>query len=172
MKSEAGGEVTYRAGRLATLAGVSTDTLRHYEKSGVLPLPARAANGYRIYPAEALERVRLIRRALAIGFTLEELAPILAVRDRGGAPCHNVRAVAAAKLEALEVHLRELTELRDQLKALLSDWDARLAATPTGQPAGLLDGLGSRTPKAGSSSYLAQRSRRALHNGVGKDPVR
>jgi DNA-binding transcriptional MerR regulator len=159
----------YRAGQLAKLAGVSTDTLRHYERSGVLPLPARAANDYRIYPPEALERVRLIRRALAIGFTLEELRPILEVRDQGGAPCRKVRALAAAKLEALEAHIRELAGLRDELRSALSEWDARLAVTPTGQPAGLLDGLGTQPPGSGSTSRLPLRSRRSPLGGLGKE---
>lgn len=73
-----------RAGQLARRAGVSTDTLRHYERKGVLPIPRRTAKGYRQYPHQALERVRLIQRALAIGFTLDELAGILKVRDREG----------------------------------------------------------------------------------------
>lgn len=160
MKPEPPHEAGYRAGQLAKLAGVSTDTLRHYERNGVLPLPARSANDYRVYPPEALERVRLIRRALAIGFTLEELRPILEVRDRGGAPCRNVRALADTKLEALEAHIRELAGLRDELRSTLSAWDARLAATPKDQPAGLLDGLGTPPLGSGSTSRLSLRSRR------------
>src|ERR1700730_16243192 len=88
----------YRSGELAELAGISTDTLRHYERKSVLPRPLRKANGYRQYPASALQRVRVIRRALAVGFTLDELAGVLSVRDSGGAPCKEVRALAAAKL--------------------------------------------------------------------------
>lgn len=83
------------AGELAAAAGVSTDTLRHYERKGVLPKPNRASNGYRRYPANALERVRLIRNALAVGFTLDELSRFLSERDQGGAPCGAVRALAA-----------------------------------------------------------------------------
>ena len=71
----------YRSGELAELAGVSTDTLRHYEYKGVLAHPLRKTNGYRQYPASALPRVRLIRRALAVGFTLDELAAVLHVRE-------------------------------------------------------------------------------------------
>nr|MDQ5839375.1 MerR family transcriptional regulator [Acidobacteriota bacterium] len=80
-----------RAGELARAAGVSTDTLRHYERKGVLACPRRSANGYREYPADALARVRLVRRALAVGFTLDELARILRARERGVAPCREVR---------------------------------------------------------------------------------
>ena len=97
-----------RAGELARAAGVSTDTLRHYERKGVLARPRRSRNGYREYPPEALERVLLVRRALGVGFTLAELARILRVRDRGGAPCREVRELAAAKLAGVEEQLRAL----------------------------------------------------------------
>ena len=86
---------------------MSADTLCHYERKGVLATPPRAANRYRQYPAIALERVQLIRRALAVGFTLDELAAVLRVRDRGGAPCTEVRVLAAAKLSDIETRLRE-----------------------------------------------------------------
>jgi DNA-binding transcriptional MerR regulator len=95
----------YSSGELADLADVSTDTLRHYERKGVLSRPLRKANDYRQYPATALTRVRLIRRALAVGFMLDELATVLKVRDRGGAPCAEVRTLAATKLAAVETRL-------------------------------------------------------------------
>lgn len=139
-----------RIGELARLAGTSRDTLRHYERVGVLAPAARSANGYRSYPATALRRVRLVKRALAVGFTLPELASILAERDRGGAPCREVRALAERKLAALEVWLGELTTVRTRLRALLADWDGKLAATPAGRRAGLLDALaadGDTTPE-------------------------
>jgi DNA-binding transcriptional MerR regulator len=128
-----------RAGELARLSGVSTDTLRHYERIGVLAHPRRSAAGYRQYSAAAVARVRLIRRALALGFSLAELSRILRVRDRGGAPCREVRALAAAKLEQVETRLADLADLRDQLRELLTDWDRRIEATPEGVPARLLE---------------------------------
>lgn len=82
---------SWLAGELAAAVGVSTDTLRHYERKGVLPRPGRTANGYRHYPETALERVSMIRQALAVGFTLDELAAILNERDNGGLPCKKVR---------------------------------------------------------------------------------
>jgi DNA-binding transcriptional MerR regulator len=131
----------YRSGELAELAGVSTDTLRHYERKGVLGRPLRKANDYRQYPATALQRVRLIRRALAVGFTLDELAAVLCVRDRGGAPCTEVRALAAAKLSDVETRLREMVELRNELRTVLKDWDIRLEHRAPGQRAHLLESL-------------------------------
>jgi len=131
----------YRSGELAERAGVSTDTLRHYERKGVLARPLREANDYRQYPATALQRVRLIRRALAVGFTLDELATVLSERDRGGAPCMEVRALAAAKLADVEARLREMAELRDELKTILKDWDKRLEQRSPGRRAHLLESL-------------------------------
>ena len=86
-----------RSGELATMATVSTDTLRHYERLGLLPKPARTLANYRDYPAQAVERLRIIRNALAVGFSLDEIGRILRVRDQGGAPCHEVRRMAGEK---------------------------------------------------------------------------
>ena len=130
-----------RSSQLARLAGVSPDTLRHYEKVGLLPPAARSPNGYRAYPPEALDRVRLVRRAVALGFTLDELSGIVKVRDRGGAPCAEVRALAAEKLAIIEQRLVEMRDARDRLRVVLADWDTRLAATPSGRRAALLDAL-------------------------------
>jgi DNA-binding transcriptional MerR regulator len=129
------------SGELAKMTGVSVDTLHHYEKEHVLAPAARQGNGYRDFPPEALERVRMIRRALAVGFTLDELARVFKMRDAGNPPCATVRALAAQKLEAIEVRIAELTALRDSLRATMTDWDVRIADTPAGQPAHLLASL-------------------------------
>lgn len=134
-----------RSGELARLAGVSTDTLRHYERKGVLAKPRRSVNGYREYAAETLDRVLLVRRALGVGFTLDELAGILKERDRGGVPCREVREMAAAKLAEIETRLSELEALRDDLRATIEGWDGRLARTTTGERAGLLESLATRS---------------------------
>ena len=82
---------------------MSTDTLRLYEKKGLLPKARRSGNGYREYSEDARQRAaRLVRQAVAIGFTLAELAQILRVRDQGGIPCRDVRALGGRKLEALD----------------------------------------------------------------------
>jgi DNA-binding transcriptional MerR regulator len=81
---------------------------------------------------------------LAIGFTLHDLAAVLSERDRGGAPCRNVRALAAARFAELETRLDDLAELRDALRLLLRDWDHRLATISGGAQARLLDVLADR----------------------------
>lgn len=129
---------------LGRLTGVSTDTLRHYERKGVLGIPARSQGGYRLYPPDAVGRVRLVRRALAIGFTLQDLAAALSERQRGGTPCRSVRALVAERLAELETRLHDLAELRDELQVLLRDWDHRLSKIPKGAQARLLDVLADR----------------------------
>lgn len=156
-----------RSGELARLAGVSTDTLRHYERKGVLAPPERAANGYRRYPPQALARVRTVRAALALGFTLDELAAVLRARTSGRPPCREVRALAAEKLLAAEAQLVELERLVATLRHVLAAWDARLAGT-NGGPAHLLEALNGaeleptarRRPWAGLS-LIKRESRRS-----------
>src|SRR5581483_919571 len=130
-----------RSGKLAELAGVSTDTLRYYERMKVLAAPRRSEGNYRMYPAEALDRVRLIRQALAMGFSIAELARIFRVRESGGAPCRQVRKLLEEKLEDIDRQLSELASMRQQLRGVLADWDERLARTPDGKPAHLLESL-------------------------------
>ena len=131
----------YRSGQLAAKAGVSADTLRHYERRGLLAAAKRLPNGYRLYPPEALDRVLLIQRALSVGFGLDELARLLRARDRGQPPCREVRALAARKLEDVEQQLESLASFRATLKSTLRDWDARLEKRRGDEPARLLDTL-------------------------------
>jgi len=130
-----------RSGELARAAGVSSDTLRHYEKLGLLAEPARRDNGYRVYPTDALARVRLIQGGLAIGFTLAELATFLGLRDSGRAPCRRVRAAAGERLAEVESRIDELCRFRDDLRRTLGDWDERLASAGDGRPVRLLESL-------------------------------
>jgi MerR family copper efflux transcriptional regulator len=127
---------------LAATAGVSTDTLRHYERSGVLPKPARTRAGYRRYPANAVARVAMIRRALAIGFSIKDLARVLGERERGGAPCRKVRAIVGDRLARIDAEIAALATLKQELGELIRDWDSQLAKTPANSQARLLEKLG------------------------------
>jgi DNA-binding transcriptional MerR regulator len=124
--------------------GVSADTLRHYERKGLLPRVHRTASGHRRYSPATVERVLLIQRALVVGFSLDDLSRVLSVRDRGGAPCQRVRALVGERLDALQRDIADLVALRDELRTLLAEWDEILTTTPSGQPAHLLDTLGTR----------------------------
>jgi DNA-binding transcriptional MerR regulator len=132
---------TLAPSEVARQCGVSADTLRHYERKGLLPPPARSGNGYRRYPPDTVGRVLLVQRALVVGFTLDELARVLRERDRGEAPCRGVRDLVAARLADLDERLRQLTALRRELRQLVASWDRTLAALPAGQPAHLLQSL-------------------------------
>ncbi|HMD49283.1 MAG TPA: heavy metal-responsive transcriptional regulator [Bryobacteraceae bacterium] len=169
------GSVAYlRSGELARLTAVSTDTLRHYERVGVLAPPARTRAGYRTYPPEAVERVKLVRRAVAMGFSLAELARILQVKDRGGAPCRQVHALAVEKLALLSRRIAELSELRRELRATVKQWDLQLTRTPDGQRAGLLEML-VHTPSEGAHENEIANGidfRRSLRRGARIAPRR
>jgi DNA-binding transcriptional MerR regulator len=135
---------TLSSSQVARAAGVSPDTLRHYERRGLLPRPVRTGAGYRRYTQSTVERVALIQRALVIGFSLRDLGQVLAERDRGGAPCRKVLGLAKDRLAALEQRLAELSVLRVELTQLIADWESQLAATPAGRPARLLERLRGR----------------------------
>lgn len=162
-----------RPRELARRTGVSTDTLRHYERKGLLPPPPRTAGGYREYPPAAVLRVTLIQRSLTIGFSLEDLKRVLGERASGGTPCQGVRAIVADRLARLEVQLTEMRTLRSSLRALLRDWDARLTATPAGARAHLLDGLAETTTppvrKRGASPAGGTNRSRTISRPTGRN---
>ena len=120
---------------------MSADTLRHYERIGLLPKPPRTNGVYRDYDSSSLDRVRLMQNALKVGFSLSELATILRMRDRGEVPCQRVRAIAECKLQDLKQQISDLSRMRDQLEGILKDWDVRLAGSGKGQLARLLESL-------------------------------
>lgn len=128
-----------RSGELAKAAGVSRDALRYYERHHLLPPAQRAQNGYRCYPPQSLARVRLIRAALGIGFTVDELADIFSARDRGMAPCRQVHALAMEKAQALRVRIEEMTALHRALERAIRGWGRKLKSTGSGKRAGLLE---------------------------------
>jgi len=154
-----------RSGELAKLAGISVDTLHHYERMRVLPEPRRSQSNYRLYPASAIERVQLVRRALAAGFSLPELARILKVREQGGAPCKQVQALLQKKLADLDQEILDLTSLRGSIRALLEDWQQRLSATAPGEPARLLENLPAISQTKGNPNEKPTR-KRVLRNGT------
>lgn len=108
-----------KTGELAKRAGVNVETLRFYEREGLLPEPPRRLSGYREYPAENVQRIRFIKRAQELGFSLAEIKELLSLRVRPGLTCAEVRAKAEKKagdvrqkiadLEAIERALRKLT---------------------------------------------------------------
>ena len=129
------------SGQLGASAGVSPDTIRHYEKLGLLVKPARTDGGYRLYPAGALQRVRTIRIAVEAGFSLAELAEIFKERDAGGAPCRRVVRLARDKVFALDRQISELKATREWLFRTVESWNQTLQSATSEAPMGLLESL-------------------------------
>ena len=104
-----------KIGEVARDAGVTVDTVRFYERVGVLPPAARTESGYRDYGSETAERIRLTRELQAIGFTLAEAVAALAAHDAGGATCESERWRLDAVLDRVDGKLAELTALRERI---------------------------------------------------------
>ena len=104
-----------KIGEVAGQAGVTVDTVRFYERVGVLPSPARTESGYRDYEPETIGRIRLTRELQAIGFTLNEAVDALAAHDAGGATCESERWRLQAVRDRVDAKLAELTALRGRI---------------------------------------------------------
>ena len=111
------------SGQVAKRAGVGVETLRFYEREGLLAKPARTASGYRQYPAEAVERVQFIRRAQLLGFLLKDIKELLALRDDPDANSGEVRDKAVAKLADIDEKIKDLEAMRDELTRLVATCD-------------------------------------------------
>lgn len=110
---------TITIGTLAERASVGVETIRFYERQGLLPEPARTLSGYRSYPEEAVERVRFIRRAKELGFTLDEIGELLALKVSHGKSCRSVHDRALAKLVDIDLRMKDLRTMRVALDALV-----------------------------------------------------
>ena len=132
---------TFTIGEAARRSGVNVDTIRFYERMGVLPKPPRSDGGYRRYTDASVARLAFVRRAAQFGFPLKDLAGFLRARERGDAPCRSVRAAGTRLLADMDRRLDELRQAREDFARTLADWDARLASTPPGTPARLLESL-------------------------------
>jgi MerR family transcriptional regulator, copper efflux regulator len=116
-------------GAVAEAARVNVATVRYYERRGILAAPRRTESGYRQYDPSAVARIRFIRRAQELGFSLDEIADLLALRVEDPAACGAVESATRAKLEDVESRIRELERLREILKDLLGSCRAREATS-------------------------------------------
>lgn len=108
-----------RIGEVAGKAGVNIQTLRYYERRGLIEAPERTASGYREYPSETVRLIRFIKRAQDLGFTLKEIAELSSLRDGGGKRRNEVRALAEAKMRDIDQKLARLQAMRSALYGLL-----------------------------------------------------
>ena len=112
-------------GKLAAAAGVGVETVRFYERKGLIQRPARPAGGFRVYSEEAISRLAFVREAQELGFTLREIRDLLALRANPASDCAAVRGRAAAKLAQLENRIAQSERMRATLRDLLSECPGR-----------------------------------------------
>lgn len=112
-----------KIGQLAEQAGVSVDTVRFYERRGVLPTPERVASGYRTYTTATAERIRLARRLQQLGFRLDDVIDALHANDRGGASCESERWRLEAVLARIEAKIADLRTVRREVRVVMAACD-------------------------------------------------
>lgn len=132
---------SYTIARLAAAASVHIETVRYYQRRGLVPEPPRPLDGVRRYTETDAERLRYIKRAQAMGFTLREIESLLKLRTRRS--CRATRELAATKLRIIDARIRELRHLRKELAGLVADCDAN--AEDSTCPA--IERLGTPVPK-------------------------
>lgn len=110
---------TMQVGELARASGISAKTIRFYEEAGVLPPAQRAENGYRLYGDDDIRRLRFIRNARSLDFSLEDLKEVLALRDQGEAPCRYVARLLEEKFGDIGDCIQQLQELQQELQQLI-----------------------------------------------------
>ncbi len=118
-----------KIGQVASQAGVSIDTVRYYERRGVLPAAPRTASGYRVYTEAAVARIRLARRLQSLGLTLDEIIGALHAQDAGHAPgprelCASERWRLREALDRIESRLADLARVRDEVRDALDACEA------------------------------------------------
>lgn len=136
-------ERTLRSGEVAKEAGINVETLRYYERRGILSQPEREPSGYRVYTRETVRVVRFIKRAQQLGFTLDECEELLLLRNDDSRACAEVRDAAQAKIDDIEAKLRDLRRVKHALAALVKTCtgDASTRECP------ILDALDARATK-------------------------
>jgi DNA-binding transcriptional MerR regulator len=112
-----------KIGQVAAQASVSVDTVRFYERRGVLPTPERTPSGYRTYTAATVERIRLARRLQTLGLTLDEVVDALHATDRGDATCASERWRLEAVLERIDAKIGELRAVRREVTKVMGACD-------------------------------------------------
>ena len=105
-------------GKVAEQGGVKVQTIRYYERRGLLPKPARSASGYRKYSDDSVRRLRFIRQAQALGFSLSEIEELLSLRMRPGTTCGDIRKRARQKIGTVSEKIEELQRIKDALSRL------------------------------------------------------
>jgi len=116
-------------GQVAKAAHVNVETLRYYERRGLVPRPPRSVSQYRRYPEDTAPRVRFVKHAQALGFSLQEIRELLSLRARPKARCADVKSRAEIKISEIETKIRALQAMRTALRRLVSQREGELPAS-------------------------------------------
>lgn len=111
----------FTIGTVADRAAVNVETLRYYERRGLIPKPPRTAANYRVYPPDTVRRVRFVKHAQDLGFSLKEVRELLSLRAAPKTRCADVRQRAEAKMRAIDEKLRSLRAMRRALSGLVAE---------------------------------------------------
>lgn len=122
-----------RVAELARQVGVRPDTVRYYERAGLLAPPPRTSSGYRQYPDEAADRIRFIRDCQRLGLTLREIASLLAVRDTGECPCEPAEELLVRHIAEIDAEMARLARLRSDLEEMVAKTDCPPWCPPEGR---------------------------------------
>jgi DNA-binding transcriptional MerR regulator len=157
---EGAGRRMLKIGEVSKRSGVGIEALRFYEKGGLLDSPSRTYSGYRVYGEEVLERLAFIKRAQALGFSLDEIRRIIEDARKGESPCDEVREIVRRRLAELDERMREMHLYRKELAETLEVWDEKGRAP--GHICGLIEGshVGhgvNRTKKVGAARRAVEK---------------
>jgi Cu(I)-responsive transcriptional regulator len=114
-------ETLMTRGELAKCGQVNPETIRYYERSGLLPLPARSESNYRLFAPAAIQRIRFIKRAQAVGFSLDEIKTLLDLKFAPDSTSGEVRAMVGSKIDEIDAKIAALQAMRDELTVLFDD---------------------------------------------------
>ncbi len=137
--SEQTSDAMLKIGEVSRLSGIGIEALRFYERQGLLGQPARTVSGYRLYSKDALERLEFIKRAQVLGFSLAEIAQIIAEKQAGQSPCRHVREIVRQRLSETEERIKEMRRHQRALAAALEEWDE--AGDRPGHVCGLIESV-------------------------------
>jgi DNA-binding transcriptional MerR regulator len=124
--------VEFQIGSVASRSGLTVDTIRFYEKQGLIAKPSRSEGGFRLYTEAAIERLSFVSRAQTLGFSLEEIRELLLLRNAGGEACSHVHDLLDQKLTVIHAKITELRRLERHLKEAKGRCDRELATECVG----------------------------------------
>ena len=147
-----------KIGEVSQASGIGIETLRFYERSGLLGRPMRSQSGYRLYDEGILERLAFIKKAQTLGFSLEEIKQIIHDAQSGASPCDDVREIVRRRLAELDEKMREMKRYRKELAETLEEWDA--VGRAPGHICGLIEAAEIENPLSAQHKMVAPKKRR------------